>query len=283
MMVMRPSEAPETLEGWYIQHEMFTVNWPQWCALASEEQRPLIEESAAWLTAAHTAPAQGSSAFFSLLGHKGDLMLVHFRSSLDDLNSVKLSLRQTRWFTYLQPVYSYLSVIELGLYEVMGAVQRKLDAAGLEAGTPAYESAYQEELSIQKDAMRTRLYPAMPAERYQCFYPMNKRRGEVQNWYTLSMQERRDLMRGHGRIGRKYAGKVKQIISGSVGFDDWEWGVSLFADDPLVFKKLIYDMRFDPASALYAEFGGFYVGIRFQPDEIGTVLSGALPKSPGSC
>jgi peroxiredoxin len=279
---MRPSEAPETLEGWYIQHEMFTVNWPQWCALASEEQQPLLEESAAWLTA-QAAPAQGSSAFFSLLGHKGDLMLVHFRSSLDGLNSVKLSLRQTQWFAYLQPVYSYLSVIELGLYEVIGAVQRKLDAAGLEAGTPAYESAYQEELSIQKDAMHARLYPVMPAERYQCFYPMNKRRGEVHNWYTLSMQERRDFMRGHGMIGRKYAGKVKQIISGSVGFDDWEWGVSLFADDPLVFKKLIYDMRFDPASALYAEFGGFYVGIRFQPDEIGTVLSGALPKSPGSC
>ena len=110
-----------------------------------------------------------------------------------------------------------------------------------------------------------------------CFYPMNKKRGEVHNWYALSMEERRQLMRGHGMVGRKYAGKVTQIISGSVGFDDWEWGVSLFADDPLVFKKLIYEMRFDPASAHYALFGAFYVGIRFQPSEIGPLLAGQAP------
>jgi hypothetical protein len=84
------------------------------------------------------------------------------------------------------------------------------------------------------------------------------------------------LMRGHGMIGRKYAGKVTQIISGSVGLDDWEWGVSLFADDPLVFKKLIYEMRFDPASALYALFGAFYVGIRLQPSDLGAWLAGTL-------
>ena len=91
------------------------------------------------------------------------------------------------------------------------------------------------------------------------------------------MDERRELMRGHGMVGRKYAGKVKQIISGSVGFDDWEWGVSLFAADPLVFKKLVYEMRFDPVSALYGEFGEFFVGIRFEPAAIGALLSGTAP------
>jgi chlorite dismutase len=106
---------------------------------------------------------------------------------------------------------------------------------------------------------------------------MNKKRGETHNWYALSMEERRLLMRGHGMVGRKYAGKVTQIISGSVGFDDWEWGVSLFADDPLVFKKLVYEMRFDMASALYALFGEFFVGIRLQPAEVGLMLSGTLP------
>jgi chlorite dismutase len=106
---------------------------------------------------------------------------------------------------------------------------------------------------------------------------MDKKRGETHNWYTLAMDERRQLMRGHGMIGRKYAGKVTQIISGSVGLDDWEWGVSLFADDPLVFKKLIYEMRFDAASALYALFGTFYVGIRLQPSDLGAWLSGTLP------
>ena len=92
----------------------------------------------------------------------------------------------------------------------------------------------------------------MPPRRYLCFYPMSKRRGEHVNWYDLPATERAAFMRGHGEIGRRYAGKVVQVIQGSVGLDDWEWGVTLFADDPLVFKKLIYEMRFDPASSRFA-------------------------------
>jgi hydrogen peroxide-dependent heme synthase len=273
---MSTSEVPETLEGWYIQHDIFTVNWAQWRGLSTAARDTIIEESAAWLSEQAT-PEQGSSAMFSLLGQKGDLLLVHFRPSLETLDAVKLGLRQTSFFAFLQPVYGYLSVIELGLYEAIAAVQRKLAAAGLQAGTPTYEEAYQQELTAQKTAMRDRLYPGMPIQRYLCFYPMSKKRGEVHNWYALSMDERRQLMRGHGMVGRKYAGKVTQIISGSVGFDAWEWGVSLFADDPLVFKKLVYEMRFDAASALYALFGDFYVGIRVQPAEIGALLSGVPP------
>jgi chlorite dismutase len=273
---MSNSEAPETLEGWYVQHDMYTVQWVQWRALASAQRQAIIEESAAWLTAQAT-PEAGSSAFFSVLGHKGDVLMVHFRPSLEALNAAELSLRHTELFTYLQPAYSYLSVIELGLYDVLVAVQRKLSAAGLEAGTPAYAEAYQQELDSQKAALHERLHPAIPDRRYLCFYPMDKKRGEVHNWYALSMDERRQLMRGHGMVGRKYAGKVTQIISGSVGLDDWEWGVSLFADDPLVFKKLIYEMRFDPASSHYALFGAFYVGIRMQPSDIGALLAGKAP------
>jgi chlorite dismutase len=273
---MQTPEVPETLEGWYIQHDMFTVSWPRWGALGARERDALIEESAAWLSEQAT-PEEGSSAFFSLLGQKGDLLLVHFRPTLEALNRVKLGLRQLGLFAYLQPVYGYLSVIELGLYEVIAAVQRKLAAAGLETGTAAYQEAYQRELTSQKEALHDRLYPALPERRYACFYPMSKKRGDVHNWYALSMEERRQLMRGHGMVGRRYAGKVTQIIGGSVGFDDWEWGVTLFADDPLVFKKLVYEMRFDPASALYGLFGEFYVGIRFQPAEIGAILSGTPP------
>ncbi|MBM3225351.1 MAG: heme-dependent peroxidase, partial [Candidatus Tectomicrobia bacterium] len=269
---MKTQEAPETLEGWYVQHDVYTINWSQWRALEPAQRALISAEATAWGTA-QAAPEQGSSAFFSMLGQKGDLLVVHFRPTLEALNGVELSLRQTGLFAYMQPVYSYLSVIELGLYEVIGAVQRKLATSGLEAGSTAYEEAYQQELEHQKGAMQARLYPVMPAGRYLCFYPMDKKRGETQNWYMLSMEERRQLMRGHGMIGRKYAGKVTQIISGSVGLDDWEWGVSLFADDPLVFKKLIYEMRFDAASALYALFGAFYVGIRFQPSDLGSWLS----------
>src|SRR5919201_6348081 len=136
---MSTTEAPETLEGWYVQHDVYTVNWPQWRAVAPSQRAAIMEESTAWCTAQAT-PAQGSSAFFSVMGQKGDLLVVHFRPSLEALNSVELSLRQTDFFTYLQPVYSYLSVIELGLYEVVGAVQRKLATLGLETDSAAYEA-----------------------------------------------------------------------------------------------------------------------------------------------
>jgi len=118
----------------------------------------------------------------------------------------------------------------------------------------------------------------MPANRYICFYPMNRLRGEDKNWYTLPMEERQRQMNEHGLVGRRYAGEVKQIITGSIGFDDWEWGVDLFADDPLIFKKLIYEMRFDQVSAVYALFGSFFVGLRCRANQLHDLLEGNLPE-----
>ena len=120
--------------------------------------------------------------------------------------------------------------------------------------------------------MKVRLWPDIPEARYICFYPMDRRRGEQKNWYQESMTDRAQMMHEHGMIGRRYAGEVRQIISGSIGFDDWEWGVDLFAEDPLVFKKLIYEMRFDEVSAVYALFGTFYVGLRLRAPELSALL-----------
>jgi hydrogen peroxide-dependent heme synthase len=106
---------------------------------------------------------------------------------------------------------------------------------------------------------------------------MDKRRGELHNWYAVEFARRAEMMLEHGKVGREYAGKVTQIISGSIGFDDWEWGVDLFADDPLTFKKLIYEMRFDEASAKYAEFGPFYTGLQFSPRELVKFVEGQPP------
>jgi hydrogen peroxide-dependent heme synthase len=109
--------------------------------------------------------------------------------------------------------------------------------------------------------VQRRLYPALPRDMpYVCFYPMSKRRDAHANWYTLPLVERSQLMQLHGQVGRRYAGRVLQIITGSTGLDVWEWGVTLFAREPLEFKKLVTDMRFDRTSALYAEFGEFFVG-----------------------
>jgi peroxiredoxin len=105
---------------------------------------------------------------------------------------------------------------------------------------------------------------------------MDRKRGEEKNWYTVPLAERQRMMHEHGLIGRRYAGCVKQIITGSIGFDDWEWGVDLFADDPLVFKKLIYEMRFDEVSAVYALFGSFYLGERIAPEKLGDLMLARL-------
>jgi len=131
----------------------------------------------------------------------------------------------------------------------------------------------------QKAAMRVRLFPKIPDSRYLCFYPMDRKRGEDKNWYMLPIEERQRQMEEHGMVGRRYAGKVQQIITGSIGFDDWEWGVDLFAPDPAVFKKLIYEMRFDQVSAEYALFGQFFVGLRCPVEKLGEWAEGKLPRS----
>jgi hydrogen peroxide-dependent heme synthase len=136
-------------------------------------------------------------------------------------------------------------------------------------------------LAQQRKAMAPRLWPKIPDAKYLCFYPMDRKRGEDKNWYQVPMAERQRLMHEHGMIGRRYAGDVRQIITGSIGFDDWEWGVDLFAEDPLVFKKLIYEMRFDEVSAVYALFGTFFVGLRRPAADLGALLSGTAPTPRG--
>ena len=140
-----------------------------------------------------------------------------------------------------------------------------------------FDRAFDAEMESQRQRVMNRLFLDVPKGRYVCFYPMNKRRGEAVNWYSESVGRRAAMMREHGMIGRHYAGRVTQIISGSIGYDDWEWGVDLFADDPLVFKKLIYEMRFDEASAKFAEFGPFYTGLQFAPAGLGGYLKGLAP------
>jgi chlorite dismutase len=168
-------------------------------------------------------------------------------------------------------------VIELGLYESTVKTYEQLMERGLEPHSDDWKKAIKEVIERQREAMRPRLYPDIPNARYLCFYPMDRRRGEEKNWYTLPIRERQRQMHEHGMVGRRYAGEVKQIITGSIGFDDWEWGVDLFADDALVFKKLIYEMRFDEVSAVYALFGTFYLGVRCPATDLAKLLSGELP------
>ena len=268
--------VPLTIEGYCVLHQMMRVRWQPWRNLRSMEQQEIIAEASAVLSKMEEN-STGQSAVFSLLGHKGDLMLVHFRDSFDNLNQAELELARLKLSEYLETTSSYLSVIELGLYESSLKTYRSLVERGIEPHSPEWNREIRDTLARQKEAMHPRLFPTMPPNRYICFYPMDRRRGEDKNWYTLPMEERQRQMNEHGMVGRRYAGEVKQIISGSIGFDDWEWGVTLFADEPLVFKKLIYEMRFDEVSAVYALFGHFYVGIRCPSADLGKLMDGCLP------
>src|SRR5207248_11332362 len=173
-----------------------------------------------------------------------------------------------------EPTTSFVSVVELGLYESSVKLFRTLAEKGVAPHSDEWKNETEELLKRQRDAMRARLFPEMPSSRYVCFYPMDRRRGEDKNWYMLPIAERQRQMHEHGMVGRRYAGEVRQIITGSIGFDDWEWGVDLFADDPLVFKKLIYEMRFDQVSAVYAQFGHFYIGVRCLTKDLVALLNG---------
>jgi peroxiredoxin len=268
--------VPLTIEGYSVLHQMMRVRWAAWRQLGAAEKVAIVDEAASVLGRMEQN-AGGQSALFSLLGHKADLMLVHFRRSFDELNRAELQLAQLRLSDFLEPTTSYLSVIELGLYESTIKAYRDLKDRGIEAHSEEWRREIGEVLARQSEAMRPRLFPEMPKHRYVSFYPMDRKRGEAKNWYALPIEERARQMNEHGLVGRRYAGEVRQIITGSIGFDDWEWGVDLFANDPMVFKKLIYEMRFDEVSAVYALFGQFYLGLRVPAADLSRLLSGELP------
>ncbi|MFJ7744958.1 hydrogen peroxide-dependent heme synthase [Peribacillus sp. NPDC097295] len=246
------SEAAQTLDGWYCLHDFRLIDWASWKTLSSDERQLAISEFQGLLDKWNTTQSnnEGSHALYSIVGQKADFMLMFARPTMEELNAIENEFNKTKLAEYTIPAYSYVSVVELSNYLAGGD------------GEDPYQNPH----------VRSRLYPILPKAKHVCFYPMDKRREGEDNWYMLSMEDRKNLMRSHGLIGRSYAGKVKQIISGSVGFDDYEWGVTLFAEDVLQFKKLIYEMRFDEVSARYAAFGSFFVGNILSEDNIPAFL-----------
>ena len=269
---MHNPSVPETLEGWSLLHLMYRVRWDQVRAIDASQLATIAGDAVAALA----VPDAGATTFVQVLGHKADLMVICFRRGFESLAEAQLAMSRTRLHDVLEPTSSYVSVVELGMYEMTAKIHAQVGAAHA-PGTEEFDRAFNHELDVQRQRVMNRLFLDVPSARYVCFYPMNKRRGEVLNWYSESFDRRASMMREHGMIGRHYTGKVTQVISGSIGFDDWDWGVDLFAQDPLVFKKLIYEMRFDEASAKFAEFGPFYVGLQFAPPQLAAYLGGRVP------
>jgi peroxiredoxin len=264
--------VPLTVEGASVLHQMMRFRRAQWRARGDRERAEILEEAVRTLEPMEQPSGGRQTALFSLLGHKGDLLFLHFRRSFEELNQAELELARLRLNDYLEPTASYVSIIELGLYESTSKVYGGLVAKGVQPHSEEWKQEIDAVLERQRQAMAPRLWPEIPGSKYLCFYPMDRKRGESVNWYTEPMPDRQRMMHEHGMVGRRYAGEVRQIITGSIGFDDWEWGVDLFAEEPLVFKKLIYEMRFDQVSAVYALFGTFYVGVRVPVEKLGSVL-----------
>ncbi|MCI5072909.1 heme-dependent peroxidase [bacterium] len=261
--------VPETFEGWATLHLMYTIDWRKWSLLSEGEQEQNLGQLQHFLENNETLDnEQGHSAIFAQLGHKGDLMLLHFRKTLEQLKQVENEFALLNIADFLEKKHSYVSYVELGMYAFTHKLHAELLDKGLKPNSDEWQSAWTENMKEQEARVHNRLFTNIPDEKYLCFYPMNKLRNDVNNWYTVPFEKRQSMMLEHGMIGRKYAGKVNQIISGSIGFDDWEWGVDLFANDPIVFKKLVYEMRYDEASALYGEFGPFYIAYRLRPNDL---------------
>jgi peroxiredoxin len=219
-------------EGWAVLHLFY--------ALAGPRRAPVDVDEAEALVAAFEAEPDYQAIPFSVVGQRADLGLMLVGPDLARLASLQRTLEGTPLGDRLEPCpeLSFVSITEASEYL-------------LDDGSGRF------------DAMReARLHPRdLPLRRLICFYPMLKRREGARNWYMLPFEERRRLMGGHGKTGRAFSGRVLQLITAATGLSDWEWGVTLLVDDPKAIKDVVYEMRYDPASAEYAEFGPFTLGL----------------------
>lgn len=204
---------------------------------------------------------------FSVLGHKADIMLMALDEDLAALRRVQTEVLASQAAPALELAWSYLSLTETSEYTpTADSYRQEMADKGVDGEELERRVAQFEERMAEYN--RHKLYPDMPAWEVACFYPMSHRREGDDNWYSLPFDERQRLMHDHGKSGRAYTGRVLQLVSGSTGIDDWEWGVTLFAHDVGDLKDIVYTMRYDEASARFAEFGPFVVGLRRQPDEL---------------
>jgi chlorite dismutase len=256
-------------EGWHVIHLFFHVEQAQW-SLFSDEEKLEAKTNLAELVQEIRSTDSSQLLTFSMVTPKADIGFMLLTDDLHKANRFEKQLYRALGPDVLTPVYSYLSLTELSEYtttEEQYAADLTRDE-GIAAGSPEMETKLEEFRKRMAKYNSDRLYPNMPDWPVLCFYPMSKRRNENQNWYHLDYEARRKLMAGHARVGRTFAGRVRQLITGSTGLEEWEWGVTLFSHNTQDIKEIVYEMRFDEFSAIYAEFGDFYIGLQLPLDEL---------------
>lgn len=256
-------------QGWHCLHLFYRIEYVQWQLLTPAEQR---NAKVTLSSLVQEVRAMESTQLLTLSGvtPKADIAFMLITPDLHAANEIEKRLTLSLGADVLVPVYSYLSLTEESEYRTTAEdyAQTLENEQKLKRDSPEFATAMATFEERMKHYRHERVYPTLPDWPVVCFYNMSKRRGEQQNWFALPFEDRRKLMLGHGAVGRQYAGKVKQLITGSSGLDDAEWGVTLFAHDTFQIKSIVYQMRFDEVSALYGEFGDFYICLQLPLDDL---------------
>jgi peroxiredoxin len=269
---MPSSEIPPLppREGWHVLHLFFHIDHAQWALYTDEEKRHAKIRFTELVQEVRAAP-DTQLLVFSVVSPKADIGFMLLAADLHAANAFEKQLALSLGAGILAPAYSYLSMTESSEYTTTReqyAVETLEGEKGLAPETPEYEAALREFDERMEHYRKHRLYPVLPPWPVLCFYPMSKRRLGDDNWYSLGFDQRRKLMAGHARTGRTYSGRILQLITGSTGLDEYEWGVTLLAKDPSDIKAIVYEMRFDEVSARFGEFGDFYMGLQLPLDAL---------------
>jgi chlorite dismutase len=253
-------------EGWHCSHLYYRFDRHRLKHLTDAEIAAGKTELVAALDPAGAdAPARLQTSVVS--GHKADFGLMVMDADPLKVDAVHQRLMAGPLGVALEPTYSFVSLSEVSEYvPTLEQYSQRLVAEGEDPNGPTYQAkvkAYEQREIMMR---RQRLTPDFPEWPSTCFYPMNKKRKVGENWFLLGMPDRHRMMTEHARTGMKFSGRVTQLITVCTGFDDWEWGVTLWARNPEFLKEIVYGMRFDEASARYAEFGPFYVSYVMSPE-----------------
>ena len=255
-------------EGWHVMHLFYQVDHVQWSMYGDDEQRHAKTRLSELVQEIRATP-DTHLLIYSVATPKADLGFMLLTPDLQVANAYEKQLTLSLGPEILTPVYSYLSQTESSEYTTTSAQYAQetlIGEKGLVEGSDEFNAAMKDFDDRMEHYLKHRLYPVLPDWPVICFYPMSKRRSGNDNWYSLDFEARKNLMAGHARVGRTYSGRILQLITGSTGLDEYEWGVTLLAKDTIDIKSIVYEMRFDEVSARYGEFGDFYIGMQLPLD-----------------
>jgi peroxiredoxin len=254
--------------GIHVLHLFYRIDRTRWSELETGTSAGALRKLEA-LALANNAASNPRLTTYANIGGKADLVFMLTAAELGQIGQMHRDLEASFPPGTLQSVYTFLSITELPDYVTSEEDMRQsLIAEKLQPGTEEFETRFKALKERHAQYEHFRLYPELPDWEVMAFYPMSKRRAGSDNWYSLDFAKRKELMAGHARVGRKFAGRISQLITGSTGLDDWEWGVTLMAHQVDALKEIVYEMRFDEVSARYGEFGPFYVNLRLQPADL---------------